>query len=307
MAWFRFMSAIALASQLAWGADTPGSKSPPAVDANGRAPSVGTAIPPVLRPSEPPDTRVVVLPGAATQHSAPSKKPAIAAPRKPFVPTPAPSVPAKAPTVSEPLPLPPATPAAAPATAPVPPVRKSFVLKPAPSVPAKPPVIPELPPPPADPAIPAATAPASPVRSQPRADAEASKPAFPDDFARESALYCQKQIGQWTEGEARALLGDPLRDRPAYDDNQLENGRIYAFSDPSGRYREMELDFAQSGGLRAVFVYPWQMTWQECRRLWGANVRSTEANRGRTFYSYTNRRLDVLVDPDGKVVSLGLY
>ena len=29
--------------------------------------------------------------------------------------------------------------------------------------------------------------------------------------------------------------------------------------------------------------------------------------QGRKFYSYTNRRLDVLVDPDGKVISLGLY
>jgi hypothetical protein len=31
------------------------------------------------------------------------------------------------------------------------------------------------------------------------------------------------------------------------------------------------------------------------------------ANKGRTFYSYQNRRLDVLVAPDGKVISLGLY
>ena len=31
------------------------------------------------------------------------------------------------------------------------------------------------------------------------------------------------------------------------------------------------------------------------------------ANDGRTFYSYMNRHLDVLVDPSGKVVSLGLY
>ena len=29
--------------------------------------------------------------------------------------------------------------------------------------------------------------------------------------------------------------------------------------------------------------------------------------KGRKFYSYVNRRLDVLVDPAGKVISLGLY
>jgi hypothetical protein len=56
-----------------------------------------------------------------------------------------------------------------------------------------------------------------------------------------------------------------------------------------------------------VFVYPWKLTWLECRRIWGANVNSTEANKGRKFYSYINRRLDVLVDPGGKVISLGLY
>ena len=49
------------------------------------------------------------------------------------------------------------------------------------------------------------------------------------------------------------------------------------------------------------------MTWQECRRLWGARVTAHKSNQGRTFYSYLNRRLDVLVDPAGAVISLGLY
>jgi hypothetical protein len=49
------------------------------------------------------------------------------------------------------------------------------------------------------------------------------------------------------------------------------------------------------------------MTWEECRGLWGANVLARKANQGRTFYSYLNRRLDVLVDRTGKVISLGLY
>jgi len=49
------------------------------------------------------------------------------------------------------------------------------------------------------------------------------------------------------------------------------------------------------------------MSWQECRKLWGGNVHSTQANKGRIFYSYVNRRLDVLVDGSGNVISLGLY
>jgi hypothetical protein len=59
--------------------------------------------------------------------------------------------------------------------------------------------------------------------------------------------------------------------------------------------------------LRTLFVYPFNMSWQDCRRTFGANVRSTQANKGRTFYSYLDRRLDVLVDTAGKVISLGMY
>jgi len=134
------------------------------------------------------------------------------------------------------------------------------------------------------------------------------KPVYPPDFERESSLFCHKQIGQWTEDDARSLLGQPLRQRPAYDDGKTVNGRIYAFADPTSRYKELELDFDQkTGTLRTVFVYPRNMTWQECRRLWGAKVAAADAQQGRTFYSYLNRRLDVLVDATGKVMSLGLY
>ena len=92
------------------------------------------------------------------------------------------------------------------------------------------------------------------------------------------------------------------------DDDGAENGDIYAFSDASSRYRELELDFdRETGTLRSVFAYPWKMTWQECRKLWGARVRSTDADKGRTFYSYLDRRLDVLVDQTGKVINFGLY
>ena len=54
MEWVQLISAIALASQLAWGADSPGGKSPPAGEATGTPPSVRGVIAPVLRPYEPP-------------------------------------------------------------------------------------------------------------------------------------------------------------------------------------------------------------------------------------------------------------
>jgi hypothetical protein len=136
----------------------------------------------------------------------------------------------------------------------------------------------------------------------------APRPIFPSDFQKDSAVFCQQRIGQWGQADAYNLLGDPLRERPAYSDEKAENGRIYAFSDPTGRYRALELDFAADTGLlRTVFVYPWGMTWLECRHLWGAKVTATGTNNGKTFYSYLNHRLDVLVDLHGKVVSLGFY
>jgi hypothetical protein len=131
---------------------------------------------------------------------------------------------------------------------------------------------------------------------------------FPAGSEGDSALFCQSQIGQWTDADARALLGEASHQRLVLGEDQSETGLILAFADPTGRYKELELDFAnETGALRGIFAYPWKMTWQECRRLWGARVTSRKANQGRTFYSYLNRRLDVLVDATGAVISLGLY
>jgi hypothetical protein len=49
------------------------------------------------------------------------------------------------------------------------------------------------------------------------------------------------------------------------------------------------------------------MTWQECEKSFGGNVQASQAKKGRTFYSFLDRRLDVLVDATGKVISLGMY
>jgi len=135
-----------------------------------------------------------------------------------------------------------------------------------------------------------------------------AKPSQLMEIGREVAAYCQKQIGHWKEADARKLLGEPKRHRPAYDEKHEVNGTIYAFADPTNKYKELELDFdQQSGALRTVFVYPPRLTWQDCRRLWNGPVAAADVPQGRKFYSYTNRRLDVLVDPTGQVISLGWY
>lgn len=137
---------------------------------------------------------------------------------------------------------------------------------------------------------------------------ERPKPELPEAFKKDSSVYLQRVIGIWKKRDAEALLGMPLRNRPAYDERKRVNGQIFAWADPTAHYRELELDFeASSGTLRTVFVYPNQMTWDDCQKAWGAKVSSTHTKDGRSFYSYLNRKLDVLVDSDGKVISLGLY
>lgn len=377
---------LALATQFAWSQE-------PAARGEARrgdggadraeAPSPIVAVAPVLKPTETPETRVLVLPGPKTAKPRPQSaarpaqrpaaavaKPAVAAsqlpPGAPVIPpqptvdlappaedlwTAAPSTPVAPAQPGEPAVDRPAIvtvpalwsspPADAPASVPalpaepsvpaIPPVPAIEVATPAPApvVPADPDVekpapvtVPAVQPSPAgDAALPASEL---STTAPPQSDAPVPDPAvppapvppapkatvapYPADLEADSALALQKQIGHWTLDDARSLLGDPRRERAAMDDNQTENGRIYAFQDPSGRFKELELDFdGASGNLRTVFVYPWNLTWQDCRRLFGANVSATQANKGRTFYSYVNRRLDVLVEPGGQVVSLGLY
>ena len=161
-----------------------------------------------------------------------------------------------------------------------------------------------------EPVAPAAPAP-EPVAvvTPPKSPIELNRKAFlPPDLQKEVALFCQKLIGQWAVEDAELIFGKALRSRPSFDEKKSVNGRIYAFADPTGRYRELELDFDQSAGtLRTVFAYPKFMTWQDCRKRWNGEVSEADARQGRTFYSYLNRRLDVLVDARGKVISLGLY
>jgi hypothetical protein len=134
-------------------------------------------------------------------------------------------------------------------------------------------------------------------------------PAFlPQDLQADPGIYCQKHIGLWREAEARALFGEPTGRRPSLDEKNVENGQVLSFADPTGHFRQLELDFDNQGGrLRTVFLYPANLTWTDCRRLWGGKVNASLANKGRKFYSYVDKKLDVLVDPSGKVISLGLY
>ena len=159
-----------------------------------------------------------------------------------------------------------------------------------------------LPPLPAIGRAPQLTHPSSPE------SAAAPKSPLASETPEELTSVWRKRIGQWTEADARKALGAPLRSRAALAERKHANGTIHAFQDPTSQYRELELDFdSKTGTLRTVFAYPRHLTWQQARRIWRGEVSAADAPAGRKFYSYSNRRMDVLVDPAGRVISLGLY
>ena len=131
---------------------------------------------------------------------------------------------------------------------------------------------------------------------------------YPPEFVQDSILYLQDRLKDWALGDAEELLGKSTRQRPSVDDEGNPNGAIYAFPDPLRHFREFELDFeGDTGKLRTIFVYPAKLSWKDCKKLYGNNVTAADAGAGRTFYSYQNRRLDVLADAAGNVISLGIY
>ena len=140
-----------------------------------------------------------------------------------------------------------------------------------------------------------------------RIPSEESLDRLPAELKAESAIYLQRRLGEWQIQDAREILGEPRRRRDAFQEGVV-TGDIYAFRDPTNRYREFELLFdRQNKTLRSAFIYPWRMTWNECRDLWGEEVNTTAMANGQVFRSYLNRRLDVLADKSGTVINLGIY
>lgn len=81
---------------------------------------------------------------------------------------------------------------------------------------------------------------------------------IPDEMKKDSAVFLAKRLDLWTEHEARAVLGEPIRRRNSAD----SQGVIYAFRDPTKRYREFEPRFDKASGLlTGVYIVSWDMTW----------------------------------------------
>ena len=136
---------------------------------------------------------------------------------------------------------------------------------------------------------------------------EARLEPLPEELKTESAIFLQRRLGEWQAEDAIEVLGEPRWHRYAYEEGVV-TGDIFAFRDPTDRYREFELLFDRKTSiLKSAFIYPWRMNWNECRELWGEAVNTTTIANGHVFRSYLNRRLDILADKAGSVINLGIY
>jgi hypothetical protein len=152
---------------------------------------------------------------------------------------------------------------------------------------------------PAENASTAGTSPAAPV---------ASKTALSEEMKKSSYWYVESKLFIWTKKEADAELGDPVRDRHSFDQNKNIIGEIYAYTDPTKLLREIELNFdSKTQKVIAIYGYPWDFTWTQCKALWGDKVTTTKNPDGSRFHNYKDRNLHVLVNKDEKVINFGSW
>lgn len=130
----------------------------------------------------------------------------------------------------------------------------------------------------------------------------------PDEMKQQSAIFLEKKLQTLTDTDAQQLHGAPVRHRYFYDQNKTISGDIYAYPDPTRLYREFELTFdVKTKRMTGVFVYPWDMSWAQCKKLWGDDAAVTKNPDGTKADIYRKRRLNVPLDKDSKVINFGLY
>ncbi len=118
-------------------------------------------------------------------------------------------------------------------------------------------------------------------------------------------IFLERQFGIWTLDDAKATLGEPHGHRFGAGDPIPE---IWAYDDPTKVARQVELLFdAKTKMLHDFYIYPVNMTWEDCKKIWGDNVKTQKGHNGNKFYMYKNRHMNVLVAPNGTVLSVGVY
>lgn len=136
----------------------------------------------------------------------------------------------------------------------------------------------------------------------------APTPAVSEEMRKGSFPYLEQKLHVWTLDNAKAELGEPIRERDAITDGK-KSGVIYAFLDPTHGMREFELNFdGASGLLLAVYAYPANpATLDDAKKLWGSEYKETKYPNGNRGYVYKHRRLMILTDHENRIISLGVF
>jgi V8-like Glu-specific endopeptidase len=155
---------------------------------------------------------------------------------------------------------------------------------------------------------PATPAGSGPPPAPPGSSASALRPQPSDEMKKGSLVYVASKIAKWSDRDATRELGTPVRHRFGYDSRGTATTDIYAYPDPTNYLRELELAFdVKSNILVDVYGYPWDMTWDQCKMLWGDDAKLVKKPDGTYFRLYRNRHLNVYLDKSDKVISLGIY
>lgn len=123
-------------------------------------------------------------------------------------------------------------------------------------------------------------------------------PEYPGEFVRDSVAYLESQLDRWQQSDAVRLLGVSLPLRPSVD----EEGKAR----PAPLLPQFELDFEGESAAHHLRLPGKYELARLPPRLW-MGCFQTDTGSGRSFYSYLNCRLDVLVDATGNVIGLGIY
>ncbi len=122
------------------------------------------------------------------------------------------------------------------------------------------------------------------------------------------ASFLERRFRKWTRKEVEIFFGEPTSHRFFYDGNKTIVADIYAYPDPTRKNREIEVIFNKgTTKMEKIFVYPWRMSWDDCKRTWGEDVTLDRMDGGRKMYHYKNRRISVLVDKAGQVVNYSVF
>jgi hypothetical protein len=132
--------------------------------------------------------------------------------------------------------------------------------------------------------------------------------AVSKELAAQSAEYIQKQLHKWRAEDAEAELGHPTAGRVATDQHEAAYGEVLTYPDPTNRYQKFDLTFATvNKTLREIRVYPWNVTLEQCKAIWGDKFEVQQRPDGLRVYIYQYQRISVLARENGQVVSFDIW